>query len=481
MSPTRTTPKRSLAIGSAVAVAVALGLSGCGEYSPVAPEKEQPPATQRDDDSRDDVNPTDSDEPALPDSIPDAAPPASPPSTDTQQPGSGGGATPRNRQGGGSGGSGGNGGTGGGGGNGGSGGSGGQGGGGGSGGNGGGQPPTVVYAWDLPKSDTSPNNFDDGPAYGYLESGDCDTAAAYLAPNRLTNEPVFGVFNMKTPRYVVLLSAGVAMCRGSFDEARASYTYSMTQWGVQGLDHPSHPVAEDGVTEVRAPWRRGYREPECDLYRTLTFALTGVVADTLQCPGGERPLHRYVAYASEDPATNVVEEVIVWDNPLTFTVDESLVPPEHWTGAPGTPGTSDQIGPKVAGDPDDEFDFPEPPPGVAAPLEAAALEAAEQVATEAAVEPTAAEPAPAEPEADQPAPAEPVEVEPVGVEPVAVEQAPVEPAPADAAPASEPEPEASVPAVEPASAPAEPATPPVTAEPPAAPPAESELTAPAAP
>ncbi|MCO5952589.1 hypothetical protein [Microbacterium yannicii] len=325
-------------------------------------------------------------------------------------------------------------------------------------------------------SDTSPNNFNDGPAYGYLRAGECDVAAGYISLDRFTNAPDFGVFQMKTPRYVVLLSAGVAMCRAAFDEARASYSYAMDRWGTQGLDHPDHPKTEDGITAVTAPWRRGYREPECDLYRALTFSLTGVAADSLQCPGGLRPLHHYVKYTTVDPVTGAVGDLIVWDNPLTFHDDESLTPPEHWNQAPGIAGTNRQIGPTLAGDPDDEFDFPERPPGDApeAPTAAAALDAAEVAA------PTAPPPA-------ESAPIEPAAVEPAGSEAAAGETGTPDLAPADAEPTEQPEAEASVSVAEPAAPhaeptpPAEPTTPPALAEPPATPPAESEPPAPAAP
>jgi len=471
MSPTRTTPKRSLAIGSAFAVAVALGLSGCGEYSPVAPEKEKPPAAQRDEDSRDDAHRTNPEQPDVPGGIPDAAPPTSPPSADAQQPGSGGGTTPGSRQGGG-GGSGGNGGSGG------SGGS----GGGGSGGNGG-QPEPRVYAWGLPLSDTSPNDFLDGPAYAKLAGGDCDGAAGYLSAENLTNDPKFGVFHMKTPRYVVLLSAGVAMCRSAFDEARASYLSAMNQWGTQGLDNPSHPFAgTSGGARVTPPWRRGYREPECDLYRALTYSLTGVAADSLQCPGGLRPVHHYVEYTTvilvETETPGVFEKrevkVIVWDNPLTSD-DESLTPPEHWNSAPGTPGTSPEEGRNNTGDPDDEFDVPPAPPDADA-------DAPAEVGAEAAGAVAGAEELTAAADPVEPAAADAAAVEPAAIEHPPVEGSAPEPAPGDAEPAEEqPEAEASVPAAEPPAPPAEPATPPETAEPPATPPAESEVPAPPAP
>lgn len=465
MSPTRTTPKRSLAIGSAFAVAVALGLAGCGEYSPVAPEKEQPPATQRDTGSRDGADPTDPAVPEVPDSIPDAAPPATPPGTDTPPPGSGGGATPRNRQGGGSGGSSGSSGLG-------------DSGGTGSNGGNGGQPPPAVYSWSLPKTDTSPNDFQDGPAYARLLAADCDGAASFLEPSEFTNNPAFGVFKMKTPRYVVLLSAGIAMCRSEFDAARVSYQYAMNQWGTQGLDHPSHPAAENGGgNPVTPPWRRGYREPECDLYRALTFSLTGVPADSLQCPGGLRPVHHYVAYTLtelKDPTQpegpeNPRMTVVVWDNPLTSTVDESLDPPRNWNTQPGVKGTSPEVGENNTGDPDDEFDEPVDPFAAAeATAEVTSLKAAD--VAEARVPAAATEPQ-----------GEAVATEPAADQPAAAEPAADEPAPVGAEPAPQPEGAASVPAGEPPASTDEPAAPPVAEEPSAAPPAESALPAPAVP
>ncbi|WP_109209540.1 MULTISPECIES: hypothetical protein [Microbacterium] len=272
---------------------------------------------------------------------------------------------------------------------------------------------------------------------------------------------------MKTPRYVVLLSAGIAMCRSSFDEARARYSDAMNTWGRQGLDHPSHPAAEDG-NPVTSPWRRGYREPECDLYRALTSALTGVERDSLQCPGGLRPVHNYMQYTTvilveseTDPGEFVKQnvDVIVWDNPLT-PGDESLTPPDHWNQQPGIKGTSPEVGEDNTGDPGDEFDVPEQPldtanerqPAEPAPVAAAVAEAATTVAP---AEATPAEAAPAQPAtADELA-----STQPGPSEAAPAEAAPVdEPSPAQLWPAEQPPPEASVSAAEPSSPPAEPAT-----------------------
>ncbi|WP_203581948.1 hypothetical protein [Microbacterium hibisci] len=511
MSPTSTSPKRSLAIGSAFAVAVALGLSACGEYSPMAPEKEKAPPAQRDNDSRDDADPTDPYAPQAPEAIPDAAPPAAPPGADTQRPGSGGNTTPRSRQGGRSGSSGGGyAGSGGSGSTGGSGGNGGSGSNGGSSGNGG-QPEPRVYAWGLPLSDTSPNDFQDGPAYAALLANDCDRAASFLDAGNLSNNGV-GAFRMKTPRYVLLLSAGIAMCRSAFDEARASYSDALSRWGTQGLDNPDHPRVDDD-NFVTPPWRRGYREPECDLYRSLTYSLTGVAADSLQCPGGLRPVHRYVKYktvilvesvTTPGESVELEEDVVLWDDPRT-SEDETAVPPKDWNGTPGQAGTSFQRGPTLAGDPDDEFDFPEPPPiGEFVVSELATVQTAAESTAPSSVEPAAAEARETAPGAVAPATAASTDHAITGPGPAdGPTPTPAEPAdqtapvasvppasPAQPAPAAEPEPAAPAEPAPPAHSappaqPAPPVEPAGSAEPaamePAAPPAENEPAPPAAP
>ncbi|MFC8683462.1 hypothetical protein ACFT30_18275 [Microbacterium ureisolvens] len=318
-----------------------------------------------------------------------------------------------------------------------------------------GHPPTVIYAWSLPKTDTSPNDFQDGPAYAQLLAADCDGAARRLDASNFTNDPAFGVFRMKTPRYVVLLSAGIAMCRAAFDEARKNYSYAMDKWGTQGLDHPSHPAADNGGGDpVTPPWRRGYREPECDLYRALTYSLTGAPADSLQCPGGLRPVHHYVKYTTETVLevtpgvfeTHVID-VTVWDNPLTFNVDESHTPPEQWNKKPGIEGTSPEVGADNTGNPDDEFDVPaEQPASAGDPAEADSSEALDLAEPPVASETGQVEPAPAGSVADVPA-----TVEPAPTEVVAETPAPSAPAlggQPEAEPATHPEGTASVPAPE---------------------------------
>lgn len=271
------------------------GIAACGEYSPLGPGEAEDSA------SGDEHGRT-------------PAPSPSPQPSATDDGGGGGGG---NGGGGGENG-------GGGGGNGGGGGSGGGGSGGGNDGGGGGNGDggsRVVYTWSLPPSDLSPIG-NDGPAYGALRSGDCAGAGSRFSVVPSPQDIPYGLSN---PRVVILLSAGVAMCRADEPAAGSLFSLAIDQWGTAGLDKPWYPQRpgatdpEDRVTD-RPP---GYGEAECDLYRTLTSVLEQVDPDGVECPGGPVPEYRTRDY----PAAAGDYTITVYDNPLTLD-DESLIVPE---------------------------------------------------------------------------------------------------------------------------------------------------------
>ncbi len=222
-----------------------------------------------------------------------------------------------------------------------SGGNGGGNGGGGGGGNGGGggggsQPPTVVYSWALPPTDISPSD-NEGPAYASLRSS-CESAAQYL--DDTSAEKGITMHGFQNPRYVVLFYAGLALCRGETGRARSLTDNALARYSAGGLDRswqPRDPATGEFYSPPRPP---GYGEAECDLYRTLRSVLEQIAPDVIDCPGGAMPQFTWEEY----PVTRdgVSTTVRVYDDPLTFDVDESLeAPPDPTEGPDGTDGADD--------------------------------------------------------------------------------------------------------------------------------------------
>lgn len=270
------------------------------------------------------------------------------------------------------------------------------------------EPEPPRYTWAPPPTDTSPQ-FEDGPAYALLSGTDqCAAAQQHLDDNpdgtpNAPNRP----YGFSNPRYAVFYWAGIALCQQDAVAAQARYTHAVERYGLAGIDRASHPLDENFVP-LPPPRKRGYGEPECDLYRTLTALLTNVHVDSVDCRGGLGPVFTFSTYQTD------AGEVVVFDDPLTFGTDESTVTPVGWDQQPGVPGATDPLGDVEYGDPEDEFGF-ENSGGVPAP---AAFAAAAETATEdvGAEEepPVAASDPPAEPaaaEADPPDSTEPAEPE----------------------------------------------------------------------
>ncbi|MET0735254.1 MAG: hypothetical protein ABWY55_06390 [Microbacterium sp.] len=322
---------RSIALLAAL-LALTTGLAACGEYAPVnppAPEAAETPAdsggeSDTDDADPDDGDPEDSDAPSDPvAAAPDAAMPDGDDGADdggSRDPG-----TDRRQRG--AGGSGGSGGT--------------------------REPDPVFYRWSLPPSDTSPEVVSDGDAYAYLWNRDCAGAQRFLDVNFPNTD--FGSgnpWNFSNPRYALFYAAATAACFGVFEDSRRWYERALRLYGTIGIDRAGHPdvPGQDG-NPLPPPRRRGYGEPECDLYRTLTETFGGGVQDSLSCPGGYRPVFVYRAYRMGNG-----DLVRVFDDPRT-DADESLVPAPDSNGDAAVPGCSDQLGSPVYGDPEDEFGF----------------------------------------------------------------------------------------------------------------------------
>lgn len=194
--------------------------------------------------------------------------------------------------------------------------------GGGGAGGGGGEPstPPVVYGWALPPTDTSPAD-NEGPAYGALRSS-CDDAARYLED---TSGEGFVFHGFQNPRYVVLYYAGLALCRGELERAAALTAAALATYSASGLDRtwqPRDPATGEFYSPPRPP---GYGEAECDLYRTLRSVLEQIDPDQIGCPGGGVPPFTWQEY--EVMAEGVTTTVRVYDDPMTFDSDESLVLP----------------------------------------------------------------------------------------------------------------------------------------------------------
>ncbi|MEE1620360.1 hypothetical protein ACQ7DA_03875 [Zafaria sp. J156] len=190
------------------------------------------------------------------------------------------------------------------------------------GGNGAGQagdtPGRVVYTWGLPPSDTSVSG-NDGPAYGVLMRS-CDEAQAYL--DGLSDPPYYG---FRSPRNVVLFAAGIHLCRGDTGEGARYYRNAVTEYGIEGLN--------DG-------------RPECELYKSVASVVEQRPREDFPCVGGPDPQGRFGDGGADDP--------------LTFDVDESVLPDgggegngdgtngEEGTG--GEDGTGDEGADDGAGD-----------------------------------------------------------------------------------------------------------------------------------
>jgi len=181
-----------------------------------------------------------------------------------------------------------------------------------------GNAQAASYTFSLPPTDTSVSD-NDGPAYGALMQG-CDAAAQYLETTR--DQRSYGFSN---PRFAVIYAAGIALCRGDSGAARDLLGIALSTYGTSGLDRPGDPNKPGTSTEpVDPPRPPGHGEPECDIYRTLRSVLEQVAPDTISCPGDDRPVLATQFYETTDGF-----EVEVWDDPLTFDVDESRIPPEN--------------------------------------------------------------------------------------------------------------------------------------------------------
>ncbi|WP_243075165.1 hypothetical protein [Microbacterium sp. SS28] len=214
----------------------------------------------------------------------------------------------------------------------------------------------VTYAWGLPPSDPSVQG-NDGPAYAALLRG-CDSAHAFLSQIDLDDQPFW---NLTNPRYVAFYSSALAIeCHGDFGLARAWTEGAISAYGLAGTDRPGDPKKPDGSGEPLEPLGApGYGEPECDLYRTLVSVLRQVPPESLSCQGGSAPSFRSEVWDTPDDG-----QVVLWDDPCTFDVDESGVAPASAADAtpafcvpvatpprPQTPDAGIEPSPSVSADP----------------------------------------------------------------------------------------------------------------------------------
>ena len=284
-------------LGVAVVLATAVGLTGCGQYSPIGSDRESGSSTG---DAGSSGSPTSS-EPRRSES-PTTAP--SPTRTGTAD-----------------------------------------------------NTDTVSYTWSLPPTDTSVSD-NDGPAYSTLKNS-CEAAAQYLEDTK--DQRSYGFSN---PRFAVIFAAGIALCRGDHGEAQDLLGKAISIYTTSGIDRPGEPNKPGTSTEpVDPPRPPGYGEPECDIYRTLRSVLEQVSPDSIPCPGGERPV-----LATKSYETTEGFDVEVWDDPLTFDVDESLIPPEDAVVSPApspTVAPETETGTEADGDPDpDPGATPTPEPSL---------------------------------------------------------------------------------------------------------------------
>lgn len=166
------------------------------------------------------------------------------------------------------------------------------------------EPQGVSYAYRLPVGDT-PNAQDDAVVYMYLLRGNCAFAQKYLNQNW---------YRLGTggPRTVLMLQAGVEMCRGNGSAARYFVQLAATRYGWAGL-------AKD--------------EWSCNIYRATGSAWQQVPQSSLTCPSGDIPLwpgNRMFPSnrPCEDPRTSTGEcpGVAPSIEPATPTPSESTTP-----------------------------------------------------------------------------------------------------------------------------------------------------------
>lgn len=118
-----------------------------------------------------------------------------------------------------------------------------------------------TYTYSLPVGDT-PNAQDDAVVYMYLLRGDCAFAQKYL-------DQTWYRLSMQGPRQVLMLQAGIEMCRRNDSAARSFVQIAETRYGWSGLAHD---------------------EWSCNIYRATGSMWLQVPQSSLSCPGGQIPL-----------------------------------------------------------------------------------------------------------------------------------------------------------------------------------------------
>jgi hypothetical protein len=131
--------------------------------------------------------------------------------------------------------------------------------------------PHPTYTISLPRG---PDNAGgpDGPenrVYILLRAGNCSGAQIQLDTGNDSNWA-----SMRSPSFVLIFQAGIAVCEGDSSNGRAWLDRDRHLLGLSGIQQNAQAQQLDSV---------------CHLYRALISVFDQVPQDSVHCPGGQRP------------------------------------------------------------------------------------------------------------------------------------------------------------------------------------------------